>query len=148
MKTIAALCLVLVSGAAYGQLLKCVSRDGKVEYAAQCPSGTAEHRTAIRSSAPAPGAAPAARSLAEQEAAFRKRQLEQQEAQQKAEKEAALAAQKRQACDNARAYLKSLQEGLRITRTDPKTGERVFLEDAERAAETARAQRAVEQNCR
>lgn len=150
MKAIIAIVMVLASAAAHGQLLKCVSKDGKVEYSMQCPPGTTEQRTTIfsRGTGSTPSAAPQAKSLAEQEAAFKKRQVEQQEAQQKTDKQAAETDEKRQACEGARAYLRSLQDGLRLTRTDPKTGERVFLEDAERASETARAQRAVDQNCK
>lgn len=150
MKAIIAIAMMLASAAAYGQLVKCVSKDGKVEYGTLCPPGTTEQRTTIfsRGAGSTPSAAPQPKSLAEEDAAFRKRQLEQQEAQQKTDKQVAEAEQKRQACDSARAYLKSLQDGLRVTRTDPKTGERVYLEDAQYAAETAKAQRAVDQNCK
>jgi hypothetical protein len=37
---------------------------------------------------------------------------------------------------------------MRIAKTDPKSGERIFIEDADRAAEIERAQRAVESNCK
>lgn len=150
MKAIIAMAMMLASAAAYGQVVKCVSKDGSVEYGTQCPPGTTEQRTTIfsKGAGSAPSAAPQPKSLAEEDAAFRKRQVEQQETQQKADKQAAEADQKRQACDSARAYLKSVQDGIRLTRTDPKTGERVYLEDAQYAAETAKAQRAVDQNCK
>lgn len=149
-KTIVAFLMMLASAAAYGQLFKCIGKDGRVEYAGQCPPGTTAQQTGIKSTGggPAPSAAPQQKSLAERDAEFKKRLVEQQEAQQKAQKQAAEAEQKRRGCENARAYLQSLQAGMRITRFDPKTGERVYLEDAEYAAETAKAQRAVEQNCR
>lgn len=147
-KQVIGVILVLLSGMAHGQLLKCVDRSGKVEYTSACPPGTRQEQTGIRSS-PA-SAAPAAtqKSLAEREAEFRKRQTEQQEAQAKQEKSAAASQQMQRACEDARAYLKSLQSGNRIARTDPKTGERVFLEDKDYAAETASAQRLVETNCK
>lgn len=149
MKAIIAVAMMLASAAAYGQLLKCIGKDGKVEYADQCPPGTTEHRTTIFSKGASSSSSPAAqKSLAEREAEFRKRQVEQQEAQQKAEKKAAEADQKREACDSAQAYLKSLQSGIRISRTDPKTGERIYLEDADRASEITRAQRGADQNCK
>lgn len=150
MKAIIAVVMMLAAAAAYGQVMKCVSKDGKVEYSTQCPPGTTEQRTTIfsKGTGSAPSAAPQPKSVAEQDAAFRKRQIEQQEGQQKAEKQAAEAEDKRQACESARIYLKSLQEGQRISRVDPRTGERVFVEDAERASETARAQRAVSENCK
>ena len=146
MKIILGLLMMLAPLAASGQLLKCVGKDGKVEYASQCPAGTKEMRTGIRNN---PSSAPAApKSLAEREADFRKRQTEKGEAVKKQEEKSAEAGQKRQACESTREYLKALQEGQRITRTDRKTGERVYLEDTERAAEIARAQRDADQNCK
>lgn len=150
MKIVIAFLVLLAPVAAHGQLLKCVGKDGKVEYAAQCPPGTKELQTGIKSvpKAAAPGGAPQQKSLAEREADFRKRRLEGAEAQKKEEAKAAEKAEQREACDRAQVYLKSLQEGQRIARVDPKTGERVFLEDADRPAEIAKAQRVVDTNCK
>jgi hypothetical protein len=140
--------MLALSAGAQGQLLKCVSKSGKVEYAQACPEGTTEQKTGIRS-APGGGAssAPAPKSYAERDADFKKRQIEQQEAQQKAAKSSAEASAKKEDCDNARAYLKTIEDGVRLTRTDPKTGERVFMEDAERAAEATRARGRIAQAC-
>jgi hypothetical protein len=41
-----------------------------------------------------------------------------------------------------------LQEGQRISQIDPRTGERIFIEDPQRPAEIARAQQAVNSNCK
>ena len=146
---IIALAAGLFVTSAHGQLLKCVSKDGRVEYAAQCPAGTKEQSTGIRST-PAPAAAPAAKeqSLAERDADFRKRQTEKQEADAKDAKKSADAAQRQRACEDSRSYLKSLQAGNRVSKTDPKTGERVFLEDAQYAGEIAAAQKVVDENCK
>ncbi|MBI3045388.1 MAG: hypothetical protein HYY78_21470 [Betaproteobacteria bacterium] len=151
MKAVIALVLGLAVFPAFGQLLKCTSKDGKVEYATQCPPGTQEVKTGIKSgsSGPAPsGAAPTSKSLAEREANFRKRQAEKAEAESKQQKDAAEAAQRKRACEEARNYLAGLEAGARVTRVDPKTGERVFLEDAARAAEIARARESVQANCK
>jgi hypothetical protein len=141
---------VLAAPAAHAQLAKCVSKDGKVEYARDCPPGTTESRirTGPSGSGGAASPPPAAPSIAERDAAFKKRQIEQQESAQQDAKKAAEEAQKREACQNAQVYLKSLEDGVRITRTDPKTGERVFLEDAERAKEVTSARQRVAQNCK
>jgi hypothetical protein len=143
---------LLAPFAAHGQLLKCISKDGRVEYAAQCPPGTEEQQTGIRSSREGPSssdaASPQQKSNAEREAEFRKRQMEAQDARQKDEKKAGEDQGRRANCEQAQTYLKSLQEGHRIARVDPKTGERVFLEDPARPAEVARAQRAVDSNCK
>ena len=151
MKTILALVMMLLSATAYGQLVKCVSKDGKVEYANNCPPGTTEHQTGIRSSgggSSSASTAPQQKSLAERDADFKKRQIEQQEASQKDAKSSAEAAQKKEACDNAQTYLRNLEGGMRITRTDPKTGERVFLEDPQRDAEIVKARARADQNCK
>ena len=149
MKTILALMMMLLSATAYGQLVKCVSKDGKVEYARNCAPGTTEHQTGIRSSGGTTSSgAPAPKSLAERDAEFKKRQIEQQEAGQKEAKQSAEANQKKEACNSAQAYLRSLEGGMRITSTDPKTGERVFLEDPQRDAEIVKARTRVDQNCK
>ena len=152
MRNMIALLFLLAPLAVHAQLMKCVGSDGRVEYAAECPPGTKGQQTGIQTSkeGPSSSGAPAAgqqKSMAEREAEFRKRRTEGAEAQQKADAKAAEDAQKRANCDQARVYLRSLQEGQRISQTDPKTGERVFLEDAGRPAELARAQSAVNSNC-
>ena len=160
MKFIIAMVMMLAPLTVHAQMLKCISKDGKVEYAAQCPPGTREQQTGIKSTPAA--AAPAAsdkagdkgadkskpKSVTEQEADFKKRQVEQAEAAGKKAKEDAEAAQRKRACDEARNYLAGLESGARITRNDPKTGERVFLEDAARAQEVQRAQQSVQANCK
>lgn len=150
MKAAIALLLTLAVLPAHAQMLKCISKDGKVEYAAQCPPGTKEQQTGIRSSPV--GSTPAAptqqKSYAEREADFKKRQGEQAEAQAKQQKESSEQAQRKTACVEARNYLAGLESGARITRVDPKTGERVFLEDNARAQEVARAQQSVQANCK
>jgi len=139
---------MLAPVAAHGQLLKCIGTDGKVEYASQCPPDTKEIQTGIRNVPSASPPAATQKSLAEREADFRKRQTEGAEARQKQEKKTSEAAEIRQACENAQTYLKGLQEGQRYSRVDPKTGERINLDDAGRASEIARAQRMVDQNCK
>ncbi|MGE0558752.1 MAG: hypothetical protein AB7E73_02485 [Burkholderiales bacterium] len=141
------LAMALLSATAQAQILKCIGAGGRVEFAAACPPGTKAESTGIRNN---PGAASAGqqKSLAERDAEFRKRRLEQQESAKKSEEKSQENADRKQNCDSAQAYLRGLQSGQRVAKTDPKTGERVFLEDADRAAETARAQRAVESNCK
>lgn len=141
------LVLLALPAAAQAQIMKCVGAGGRVEFAASCPPGTKAQDTGIRNS---PGTAPAApqKSLSERDAEFRKRQMEQQESAKKAEEKTQQAADLKQNCDSARSYLSSLQSGARIGKIDPQTGERVFLEDSQRASEMARAQRAVDSSCK
>jgi hypothetical protein len=164
MKTIVALLMITMSGMAAGQINKCVDKSGKaVAYgnAGECPAGSRAEQMAIKpapaqapaatpGAAPAatPGQAPAQKSLADREADFRKRQVEKQEAEAKAQKTTADTERRRQACEQNQGYLKSLQSGQRIATTDPKTGERSYLSDSDYAGELARARQAVEASCK
>lgn len=132
---------------AHAQIMKCIGTGGRIEFATTCPPGTKAESTGIRNS-PETAAATSQKSLAERDADFRKRKLEQQEAAKKGDEKNQEAADRKQNCEAAQSYLRSLQSGNRIGKTDPQTGERIFLEDTERAAETVRAQRAVDTNCK
>lgn len=151
MKTLLAiLAVATLPLTAHAQIMKCVGAGGRIEFATSCPPGTKAENTGIRNS---PGAAPAVpatqqKSLAERDADFRKRSMEQQEAAKKGEEKNQQTADQKQNCESAKSYLASLQSGNRIGKTDPVTGERIFLEDNERASEMARAQRGVESSCK
>lgn len=103
-----------------------------------------------------PGAAPAAgdakgapaapRTVAEQEKEFRKRQQERADAERKQADEQALSARKRQECERARGYLRQLEDGVRIARTDAQ-GNREILDDAARNAEMGRAREVIAATC-
>jgi hypothetical protein len=162
---------MLVSASAAAQINKCVDKSGKVVgYGYECQPGTTPQASGVKASPPsAPAAAPAAgagsaaggaaspgaagpaagpKSVAERDADFRKRRMEKQESGAKDDKKAADAAQNKRACDDSRAYLKSLQAGNRITRTDPKTGERNYLADSDYSGEIARTQQTLQANCK
>ncbi len=148
MKTILGLLMMAVSVGAYGQLVKCIGNDGKVEYASQCPPGTKEVKTGIKN---VPSAAPAPsqqKSLAESEAEFRKRQMEQQAASNKQAEEAKEAENRKVNCDIARSSLQALESGQRIFKTDPNTGERIYFDDNERARAVTDARRSVDSWCK
>jgi len=144
--------VLLVPFAAHGQLLKCIGKDGRVEYATECPPGTQEQQTGIKSTREGPSssgaASPQQKSVAEREADFRKRQMEAQDVRQKDEKKTAEDKESRANCERAQTYLKSLQMGNRIARNDPKTGELIFLDDPDRPAEIAKAQQAADSWCK
>ena len=152
MRIVIALLVFVAPFAAHAQLMKCVGSDGRVEYASECPPGTKGQQTGIPTTREGPSSSGAdaakQKSLAEREADFRKRQAEGTESRQKAEAKATETAQRREACERAQAYLRSLQDGQRISRIDPKTGERAYLEDADRTAEIARARGVADTNCK
>ena len=77
---------------------------------------------------------------------FRKRQQERADSERKAQEEQQKAAAKAATSERSRGYLRSLEDGLRITRTDA-SGNREFLDDAQRAAEVERTRKMVQQFC-
>ena len=88
----------------------------------------------------------APKSLAERDMEFRKRQQERADAEKKAQEEQQKSANKAADCERARGYQKSLEDGIRITRTDA-SGNREYLDDAQRAAEVERTRKMVQQLC-
>ena len=145
MRTIAAVLLCLIPAFSAAQINKCLDSSGKVVgYATDCPAGTRPEQTGISNT---PGAAPA-KSYSERDADFRKRQIEQKDSAEKSEKKAAESQQRKDACTTSQAYLKALQGGQRIRKTDPATGEPSFLADSDYPKEIAAAERAVAANCK
>jgi hypothetical protein len=120
------------------------------------PSGTySTPDTMVRGADPAPAPAPAEaprpaagnpKSLAEQEADFRKRAAERERAAQKAEADEAKAAERAAACSQAQGYLQMIEAGTRLMRPDAE-GNRNFLDDDQRAAEVQKAQETISKNC-
>lgn len=72
--------------------------------------------------------------IAEKNADFQRRKMEQAEKDKKADEQAKYAAAKAKNCERAGLYQRSLQAGERIARND-KNGERYFLNDQQRAEE-------------
>lgn len=105
---------------------------------------------AAASAASAPAAtkpAASAPTKAEQDAAARQKKEQDAEAAKQKEEERRVAAQRRENCSRAQANLRDLQSGTRLTRTNEK-GERVFMEEAQVAAEVARARDLITTECR
>ncbi len=147
--------LMLCAGVAGAQVFECTNARGVKEFAQFCPPGTVQQRQlgksgegAVEAGAAVTPAAPAApKSTETQEAEFRKRLLERQEAETKAAQEKSQAEEAARNCLQARAQLQALQDGQRITQFDAATGERVQLGDAERAEEAARQRVTIERWC-
>jgi hypothetical protein len=142
---------LLFAGAAAAQY-KWVDQNGKVQYGDTPPPGA-------KASALRPPPAPAAQeelkkddvqkaplTRAEKDAEFRNRQAEGDKAREKQAQTQQEGDAKRENCSRAQDYLRALQSGQRIARTDAK-GERYFLEDALVAQETAKARQAAQQWC-
>ena len=152
-----ALCVALPASA---QMYKWVDSDGRVQYSDKPPPSNIKTEK-LRAPAPA-ASAPAAsegkgaaqkgaakagpKTAAEQEQAFRKRQLDEAKAQEDEGKKQAQARDKAENCKRAQAAVANLQIGGRQMRIDEK-GERVFLDDQQIAQETARAQQETAAAC-
>lgn len=148
-RSIAALVLALIATTAVGaEVYTWKDASGKVHYSDTPPADSAAKKMRAGSSAEAPAvAAPAPKkSLAEQELDFRKRKTEGEEARTKAEKEKTEAEEKSKNCEQAKLQLQALESGQRISRYSAQ-GERVVLDDAARAQETAAANKAVQNWC-
>jgi hypothetical protein len=143
--------MMLAPLAAHAQLVKCVGKDGKVEYAVQCPTGVQEQQTGIRNTKEGPTSSTKAapqKSAAESEAEFRKRQTDQQTAATKKDEDAKDAEARKANCENSRAHLAALDSGERVVRNDPVTGERSYLDDNERKKAVIEARRSVDGWCK
>jgi predicted component of type VI protein secretion system len=86
------------------------------------------------------------KTMAEKEMEYRKRAQENADAEKKAAEEQVRQQRLAQECERARGYLRALEDGRRIARTDAQ-GNQVFLDDRARAAEVARVRSQVAESC-
>jgi hypothetical protein len=147
----------LVAAPAAAQTYKWTDAEGKIHYSDQPPPANVKDQTTVtprKPSSPNAGSvstekgAPAAkaRTYVEQEAEFKKRQVEAAEREAADKKKAGEATEKKQNCEQARSQLKSLQTGGRMTRSNAQ-GEREYLSDAQIAQEIERSKKAVDGWC-
>ena len=134
---------------AAAQQYKWVDKNGKVQYGDLPPPGVKatpiKPPPGVSSSAAPQGKKDAKKLSPEQE--FQKRQKDEQERQAKADKEKSEAATKSANCENARANLRTLESGQRVSSTNV-AGERVFMDDAQVAQQVASARKAVSDWCK
>lgn len=100
-------------------------------------------------SAPVAGsrAAPAAAKASENELDAKRRKLEEEEKVKQQAEEAKQAKDRAENCERAKAYQRTLNDGIRISRTNAK-GEREILDDKGRADELRITQDAIRANCK
>jgi hypothetical protein len=148
-------CLALPAAAQW----KWRGKDGRIQYSdLPPPAGTADQDILQRpnpsrrfappapASAPASGAATAAAKV-EPELEAKRRKAEQEQAEKDKANQAEVAAAKAENCTKAKSYLRTLDDGIRITRTDAK-GEREVLDDKGRAEETKRTREVIARDCK
>lgn len=139
------------SGAATAQTYKWTDQSGRVQYG-DVPPGDATNATRLKggTAGSPPAGAPEAKKDAKPltpEQAFQKRQQERADADQKAAQERAQAEQNRVNCEQARASVRQMESGQRLATVNA-AGERVFLDDDQRASQLARAQKSAAEWCK
>lgn len=149
----------LIAAPAGAQTYKWKDADGKIHYSDQPPPASAKEEETVRPRKPsaaavpatgdkaAPAATPKAKTYVEQEAEFKKRQVEAAEREAADKKKIADAAEKKQNCDQARTQLAGLQAGGRLTKTNAQ-GEREYMSDGEIAQQIERSKKAVSDWCK
>ena len=135
-------------------------KDGRVQYSDRPPPpGVAEkdilskpaggRAVAVPSSSLTPAASaapqPAVRASDPQLEAKKKQQEQEEAAKRKAEEEK-VAKTRAENCQRARSYQRTLDDGIRIARTNEK-GEREILDDAARAKELERTKQIIASDC-
>ncbi|MEO6024910.1 MAG: DUF4124 domain-containing protein [Burkholderiales bacterium] len=146
--------LLTAATVATADVYKWVDKDGKVHYSDQPTTADAKKlgaksRDAVSATrANSDGtAAKAPASIADQEMEFRKRKMEKEESEKKALVAEQDAKKKLSYCNNLRGELQSYDDGVRIVRHSDK-GERIFLDDAERAKSKTHAQERFTKECK
>ena len=139
-------------------------QNGRLVYSDQAPPASVKPAQIVRqpgasTTASAPAAVPGQagdakadasrggpKSVAEQEAEFRKRQKERTDAEAKSQRDEQLLAMKAAECERQRGYLRSLEDGNRIFQTTT-SGEREVIDDSKRDAEVRRVRESLIKNC-
>jgi hypothetical protein len=134
------LCFPLIAQA---QIHKWVDEKGRVHYGEKPPPGAKSSTVRQEATLPSAPRTVGKGDLSTQEADFRRRQLERQQAE---AKDAQQAKQRQGQCENAKNQLAAAENsGRHFTM---KGGERVYSSDAERDARLARMRAQVSQACR
>jgi hypothetical protein len=150
LKELLTICLLFTSLNASAALNKWIDADGKVHYSDIVPADVTAQK--IRnSSAPTPNTSasgvPAQKTIAEQDADWKKAKKAKEETAQKADLEKEAVAIKQKNCENARRNQASYENSPLIVSYDSK-GERSFLDDAGRKQQIDEAKKAVEKYCK
>lgn len=143
-KSAAGLLLLLFCMAASAQVYQWKDKNGRTIISDSPPPSGVKSRTLAPETN---NAASSQKSLADQDADFRKRQQEAQTRSEQEAKEKAANTQRKEYCDDARRQLALLKSGERIS-TREINGERSFMDDDKRAQETATMQRLLDENCK
>ena len=147
--------IFVLASTSYADVYKWVDKDGTVQYSDQPPlSGDAKKMKRKSKDAAEPASAPAssntaapAKSIADQELEFRKRKGEKEEAEKKQKNDAEMAQKNKAYCDGLRGNLRSHSDGTRLVRYNEK-GERIFMDDKERATSKQNIEERLAKDCK
>lgn len=136
--------LLLCSTGAHAALHKWVDANGEVQYSDGPPPLNAKAEKVRTPPAPSDLAPP--KSVAEQEADYRKAQKAKQDAAQEAAQVEEAARERKQNCDAARGNLAAMQSNQRVT-TYNAAGEPVLMDDAMRQENMEEARKQITTFC-
>ena len=120
-----------------------VDKDGKVTYSDQPPPAQQSKQLNLNTGV----ASPPTRSAIERDKEIEKGRVEAREKAKVASEKERKSEIDQQNCKAARAYLKTVESGVRVSTMDDK-GEQVILDDEQIAAERVKAQKAVDEACK
>jgi hypothetical protein len=147
---IAILVVAVAASAALGaaaQIYKWTDKDGKVHYGEKPPEDAKTAREVDTKAAGRSTAAPeTSQTWKQKEVDFQKRKIESDKAGGHDQDMARYNANKKRLCENARQELDILNGGTPIYSTNSK-GERVYMEDSQRATRVQEVKRKIADNC-
>jgi hypothetical protein len=146
---ISAVLLLSISLAAHAGVKKWVDADGNVHYSDTGPQDNTQTQAVRNVTGKDQADAPSGytpKSYAEREAEMKKARKLKDEASQKQAEQDTRAAAKKQNCEGARQNAKTLEQSPRIVSYDA-NGERVVMEDNERARRLEEARKTISENC-
>ena len=164
----AAFAVIFTALPAEAQIYKWTDANGKTVVSDKPPPGQLPHqRTEVKTQNPPPAqlpqqdteekakndspsepnATPKEKSWTDRDLEFRQRQMERAEKEEKAKKEAAEAASKKENCDKARRRLQTFESGQRVAMLNDK-GERYFVEDEQRAQDIKKTRSFIDTECK
>ncbi len=146
--------LMFFSGSSLAAANKWIDDQGRVHYSDQIPPAHAKDQSTVYTSTPAipVDASPVSGVPASDKAATAKGETKNDSAAKKAAadkaaQEAAMKAQNQANCLGAKQNLANLKDGMRIATIDPNTGERSYMDDAQRQKSMDDAQQQISKFC-
>ena len=136
-------CALAAATGAFAQLYKWVDKDGRVTYSDQPPPAIQSKQLNLGSGQPATAQRPAV----ERDKELEKDRLSAAEKAKAADEAAKKAKIEEENCIRARAYLRTMTDGGRISTYDAK-GEPILLNDQQIEEERVKAQKAVDESCK